>query len=483
MNKKRIQILAPVSLGILTLLLLAPMTFRPIWFDEALTIVDFVMLDNYVDIYFNYSIPNNHIVYSIFLKAFLVIVPMTEFSLRAGSLLLALTSVLFAFACWKRKFGVVPTYITLLSLIFSGSFSIYGTAIRGYMLSFLLILLALHSALAFLRKKDRKYLFLYAISVFLALGTIPSNIAGIFGVFIVLFFESRGKLGKLTRFPENLLLALPFLAIALFYLPIFGNFIKAMGLKEGWNEALHASLHFYAAILISFLPLIACAAIGIFLNRKKINKAMVLALALIFMLPGLIFIIKTPSPFPRTFFPYLAVLLYILAYFTMHAYAFARLRFKAPGRRLAVMITTCIIVLSGLLQFNCRNAFSNAFTISGQDDFFEPYFLRQDFQPYRAARKTAQIINPGNNKIFVDKRTDYPAFIFYANAIGIPSENILFDHPYRNLDSLGNITLIFIATQNDDSMKTLSERFKLFDTKLIEDFGQYKLYSAQKKNE
>ena len=40
---------------------------RPLWFDEALTVQNFALLDSVESIYFNYVIPNNQLLYTMLL--------------------------------------------------------------------------------------------------------------------------------------------------------------------------------------------------------------------------------------------------------------------------------------------------------------------------------------------------------------------------------------------------------------------------------
>ncbi|MDD5727771.1 MAG: hypothetical protein PHV59_04320, partial [Victivallales bacterium] len=42
--------------------------FRDLWFDEALTVREFMFLPSLKAVYFAYVIPNNHIIYTILLK-------------------------------------------------------------------------------------------------------------------------------------------------------------------------------------------------------------------------------------------------------------------------------------------------------------------------------------------------------------------------------------------------------------------------------
>lgn len=72
------------------LLLLSSFTylFRPFWFDEVLTLDNFVMRPPLSRIYFLYEIPNNHIVFSMLEKVwidFLALFLNTPFSCSADS--------------------------------------------------------------------------------------------------------------------------------------------------------------------------------------------------------------------------------------------------------------------------------------------------------------------------------------------------------------------------------------------------------------
>ncbi|MBP5530797.1 MAG: hypothetical protein J6Y54_02030, partial [Lentisphaeria bacterium] len=48
---------------------------RDLWFDEALTVMNFALLPRPLDIYFNYAIPNNHIVFTALLNLWIKLMP------------------------------------------------------------------------------------------------------------------------------------------------------------------------------------------------------------------------------------------------------------------------------------------------------------------------------------------------------------------------------------------------------------------------
>ena len=56
------------SVFIIAIACIRPVLQRELWFDEALTLLNFVLPLDLGKIYFSYTIPNNQIVYSMMLK-------------------------------------------------------------------------------------------------------------------------------------------------------------------------------------------------------------------------------------------------------------------------------------------------------------------------------------------------------------------------------------------------------------------------------
>ena len=62
---------------LITLYSLLPALERDLWFDEALTLMNFAMLPSATEIYRQYVIPNNQILHTILLHMYLVLTPET----------------------------------------------------------------------------------------------------------------------------------------------------------------------------------------------------------------------------------------------------------------------------------------------------------------------------------------------------------------------------------------------------------------------
>ncbi len=94
--------------------------FRELWFDEALTIGEFMQLPTIGAIYRNYVIPNNHIVYTIFLKLWNELYPSNlslDFYWRIFTALTAAITVAVIFERWRRRYGIITVALVLFALV------------------------------------------------------------------------------------------------------------------------------------------------------------------------------------------------------------------------------------------------------------------------------------------------------------------------------------------------------------------------------
>ena len=109
MKKSKDNIIIPVFSIIMAWAILSVFLYRPLWFDEALTLTNFVQGKNLSQIYKNYIIPNNQIIYTMSLSLWTQITDFLNINFDFGSRLLsavfscaALVALYFGF---KRQFG------------------------------------------------------------------------------------------------------------------------------------------------------------------------------------------------------------------------------------------------------------------------------------------------------------------------------------------------------------------------------------------
>lgn len=452
--------------------------FRPLWFDEALTVMDFVMRPNIADIYWLYSIPNNHIVYNIFLRLWIDLFGSLPYaiSLRLFTVLTASASIFLIFRLWNRRFCRETVAIACFCFAVSLPFAIYATAIRGYMLSFLLIVIALEIALCYRDAGKPFHLIFFFLLAFLAAGITPTNLIAFAAIYLLVLPSLNPK--EIISDKTLLLGIIPVAASIIFYIPIFGKLMKALSLSEGWSTGISASIHLYGAFMISFLPLIVLTISGMFSTKEKMGGALKIQLALIFLIPLAVFLIKSPAPFPRAFFCLWPIWIFILC--SLADGTIKNFNGKFPG--LALIVIVCICFLWSLCPSALSVQLSEKLSKGGQDDFFKPYFMRAEFNPIGTVRKSVELAGiRGNGSAFVDFSADYPSIIFYGRSLNVDDSFWVFDKPNRKVASLGDLESIYVITRNSGEMESISKRFNMKSYELAADCGYQKIYLAKLK--
>ncbi len=463
--------------------LLAGQLYRPLWFDEALTLTEFVNRGSAADIYRLYTIPNNHIVYNIFLLKYSDLmqhlIAMDEGGIRFFSVAAALASVLLIAFLWRRRIGLPASALAAFTLVLSCPFAMYGTAVRGYMLSFMLVTAALAVALEYFRRPNAAYAALYFLISLLAVGTIPSNLVALETILLLVLLHRR----EIFKKSDLALILAPPAALLLFYMPIWGRFLKAMALKEGWASSPAAAWHYFGAFFLSCLPLVLMAAAGFALIGAKRRRRILIAAFAIAGIPLIFFVFRSPAPFPRTFFPCWPICLYLLGFLSMRVFSFARKKMGAGRIFLLASSLFLAIVLWGALQISFRTEMSRLTTLpagSGQDDFYEPYFMKSSFNPRGAVRKLKELGNDSPRKILLDFAADYPSILIYGRMNGFAEELWLYDRPFRKLESLGDISDCYIVAKDDTGAQMLANRFGMKEVRMIADCGFQKIFEGKR---
>ena len=239
------------------LLLLSSFTylFRPFWFDEVLTLDNFVMRPPLSRIYFLYEIPNNHIVFSMLEKVwinFLALFLNTPFFLFRGLSVLAGALAVFLLAKrMVRSCGLYGGGLLCAAFAASSACAIFATGVRGYMLGFLFTVLALLFAEKIVARPTLPGFLGFFLICLLSVGTTPTNLAALEAVAL---FHASFLWKRKRRLPSLLyLFAAPVLALVFFYAPIRGKFLRCLQLGEGWFSAGSAVWNLYASFALILL--------------------------------------------------------------------------------------------------------------------------------------------------------------------------------------------------------------------------------------
>jgi hypothetical protein len=341
------------------------------------------------------------------------------------------------------------------------------------MLCFLLVLLAFDAALRLYQTGKIRYALYYIITTLFAVGTIPSSLIAFVGIVLYLM----GKTSPKKYFtPRHIAIAIiPPLALIIFYLPIIGMFINSMSLKEGWHSSWHSLITIYAGFMVALLPLIIFNLIGIKQLLLKKNLQKVIFNSIIFLLP-LIFIFRSPAPFPRIFFPLWPVWIIIVANGTKHAFSIMNKNRKLQLSPITLTITLTVIILSyGIVSTTNRDRLSALIVnAQGLDDYFSPYYMRKSFAPSKIIKTIKKETNNQPPPIYLSFNSSPYSFIFHGVTLGLPKEVWGFDNPDYKIRQLMPNSFAILSTR--DNPQELIKRFKIKRMTLIKNFGFHQLY-------
>ena len=453
--------LLPLLLCCGVLAVLLPHAGRPLWFDEALTVLQFAVLPSAGAIYHNYVIPNNQIIHTIFVHGLLGTAPegiSLVFWLRTLPILAALGTVLVLFFRFRRICGTWAITAVLTAWIVSAPFAVFGTALRGYMLSALWIALSLLAALDFAEKKGAREWFLWALTSLLAAGTIPTNIAGLMAVVLYVLPLYGDDFFRKKHF--WMMALTPAAMLVLFYAPIASLFLQCSRLGEGWQDGVAAWQAVMLPLAVSFAVLLFPAVLGTwFAVRGRRFRWIFSARGGIWLLPLMACLILPVAPFPRTFFPMWPVFAVLLASAVRH---FAAGWFGLARRRSA-LIFLFLLIPGVLLWYSMtdfpgfRNAFSQRCGGADGDDYFAPYFMRTEFAPAQTSALLHELDPEKKGKLYCSFQADPWSMLFQMLTEGFPGDYCVFDGPARRVEFLPDGA--FVLLKMNELPEDIARRF------------------------
>ncbi|MBO4304925.1 MAG: hypothetical protein J6A21_10105 [Lentisphaeria bacterium] len=400
--------------------------FRALWFDEVLTMEVFVHPMPLSRIYWAYNIPNNHIIYTLAQKLWVMFLessgPRPYFLYRMVSLAAAVPAVYLITTHFLRKTSCAGV-LTAAALCLSTPFLLFATSIRGYMFSFLFCTAAFLAMEKWVKRPSFLTGAAYFFWCLLAVGTIPANLAALgagVGFFLpTLFFRKRKRLKRLL-----FLAFVPFITLFLFYFPIARKFFANMDRGEGWTSPAAAAQNLYFSFFAIFIVLIPFAVLGgvkIYRKYPRLRWNVIIGL-LIFLVPTPAFFVFKNAAFPRVFFPLFPIWAILIAYgFAMYVKSEKSPFWKALPFVLQLGTT--------LLFLQYAPAVSDFLFISGRDDdLLMPYHLRHTFTPQIILQEIRRRIRSGE-KLYVYStfHSDAPAVAFQVLVMDLPQETVRTD--------------------------------------------------------
>ncbi len=440
---------------------LAACANRDLWFDEALTLMNFAMLRSAGEIYRQYVIPNNQILHTMLLHLYLAATPEKldfTFFLRLLPCLTALGTLALLYALFRARAGSVTLLPLMTALAVSPPFRNYGTALRGYILSAFLLTASVHFALSFAGRGGLRNWALWFLCSLAAVGTIPSNLLALFGA--VLYALPLCGTGCLRRKRTWILAATPAAAFAVFYLPIGRQLLQVFRLREGCRDGTAALTMTYAAAAVSFAVALIPVAIGAALRARGGRRAGLFAVrALIPLLPVPACLLLPVAPFPRVFFVLwpLWLLLGAGALRRLRAWMIRRRRRRtADAAALALTAAACLWGLA-LHDGGVGNFLSERFARGMDDDYFSPYYMRGEFRPRRLMSELAGRVPDAPEAVYLSFKADPWALMFYGTLAGWSGDIWRFDGPRGQVRRLPPDAPVILHA--DDSKEAAEIRF------------------------
>ena len=431
---------------------------RPLWFDEALTVLNFALLDTPERIYHAYIIPNNQIIHSIFLHWW---IKLFSFDLlRIFPLLCGYFSVLLLW-CLRKKSSNAAALFAISGFIASFPFAVYASALRGYMLAAAAVAGGAWMVTRYLECGKKRFLAGWFIFSLLGVGTMPGTLAGLAGAMLYAMGYCRWETLKKPCF--YLAGITPLAAFALFYLPIKENLLRCAALGEGWHNGSAMLLALAMGIVFTFLPIMIPAAMGMIKKHRFTPRIFHL---LIWLLPVPAAYVFKVAPFPRVFFPLFPVFTLLLANGLQSFLALMRhKRSRKYAQSAAVIIILAIILWFDLSRIESfRTVLSSLHPCpGGQEDFIDCHFMKESFSPRVTAQKFKEYF-PDAPAVYATFDSDPWALMYAFMETGL-NTRIIFDGPSGKIPGVPPVAIKHLKENKSVLEKRFNCRFhELFTT-------------------
>jgi hypothetical protein len=294
-----------------------------LWFDELITVAEFVMLRDHRAVFTTYPVANNHMLFSFmewwWVTGLAIIQGTNVYSVavNAAAPLLRLPCAFFAcltgvflYTRGRRSLGNARALVLAIVLLASPMFLSFAYQIRGYGLSMLLSSIAAIGTLEILRGKRKEGAFIYGPSAAFLPVVIPSNVLVTFSLWL---FVAIVLLRRRCDFRNLFFVGAMGLVSAcgmIVYLLIFDKFMKVVKQTGGWDSGGDVVGHLALALAIHLGGfLLACWATRMRTPQTEREAPN----ALLRLLPILALCCAVPilalalgrAPFPRVFLSYL----------------------------------------------------------------------------------------------------------------------------------------------------------------------------------
>lgn len=375
-----------------------------LWFDELLTLHDYGLRPRLLDVFRQYKVANNHILFSAVLWVWLHLVRFgSEEVMRFPSLLTAVLTIVLMERHGRRLFGRPAGFLLALVMAFSPVYLCFFYQLRGYSMSIFLGVVATIGSLYLVRGERQRGLRFFIPAAILLPGVIPSNV--LVNLSLLLFVGVSSVRDGSWRRQKRLLALLGLASVGglVLYLPILPKVVKVLTTTQGWDSGLRVTVHLVAA-LAAHAGIAGTVLFGLSRQRDVSESyrgqpppVLAAALPVLFACCALpiLLVALLRAPFPRAFLAYLG------------PFTFCALWFYRPVlmRLNKYFYLTVFFVLSNALVWTRMTAFATQRELARgayPQDLLQQYYGRnKDISTAAAHLAYSPMVTP-QTKIFIE---------------------------------------------------------------------------------
>jgi hypothetical protein len=476
---------AVLAVGLLALLNALPHMHDPIWQDEAATLLNFTTT-GWRRALFDYRSPNNHILFSAMMAAWLSLWRngVDVFALRLLPLLTYLAAVPVLMLAARRMAGRAGAVVAGLLFAVSAVAANFATQLRGYGPSWLFVAGALLCALHAADGRRVSWRTGYVLACVGAVWMVPSNLPLMLatGIAVALYLViSKGWRADGVRNACVVLALGPFLGL-LGYAGVFERLLEHGRIALSDWSRFDLAMAWVQGALLDFWYLLPAIAAGLALGAKQAwqgwragdrepTAQLALVLALLAAVGGVI-VVMPNTPFPRTLVPFLPAWLCALAW------CIAQLLRAIPARRdLRLAGATALAAAALMLPASPLPACRGATSARSELEYDLCYqFFRDHYQPEAVAVAWLQLGRPD-----LPIATDYEGF-FSLKVLGVPGLNV---YEYRAFPNPYSGPAPLVVVHSNAEARQMLGQLPVGGTRyvLVADTGYFQVYGAEEQAE
>jgi len=411
---------------------------KDLWLDEIVSLQLFALRDFSTTVTY-YPAPNNHILYNLYNNLVCRLLQINtlvesqdkEHWLRLFQLPLAVGSLFFTYRYAALRFGKQQGLLAFIFLLTTVPFLNFAFQLRGYGMSVFWLSALLYASEKYRNSPKAVTLFLFGLSAFSLLYTLPSNVYVLTALGTILLADFLSDPRDVTR--RNLLIALAVGAVIAFlvYYPLLNQIENHVVLDRKPPFRFYTLTDVMPRLIFHFTSarylVLIVALVGFFLFLFPLGKKTKSGtfgkwgkLLLLFFLPFIFSFLRNDYPFQRTFIaltPVFAVLLAIPFYKVIR-------RFKYSNITLLLTLiygTGNYVWQHHYIQQKLNYSLSNNYL---EQNLYYNFYQADTYQPQQFVEAIAEDLLSQNHPVILSQCYDRGSIPHYLMKYNIGTYNI-----------------------------------------------------------